>query len=205
MSDKLEQIRLARFSSIGIISVLYIGVPLLILFNIIPWDYKFWALSAGALFVFIVLKVQGVSNADLGFSLHQWRTAVLSVVPMTAALSIISIVYLILNGSRYSPTETIYFYLFYIFVSCPAQELLFRSALRVLLRPLGLTLRIEMLVAASLFGFVHVIYKDPFTLAAMIIVGFFWYHLYLRTRNLIGVTISHITLGILTIALGLVN
>ena len=126
-------------------------------------------------------------------------------VPMTAALSIISIVYLILNGSRYSPTETIYFYLFYIFVSCPAQELLFRSALRVLLRPLGLTLCIEMLVAASLFGFVHVIYKDPLTLAAMIIVGFFWYHLYLRTRNLIGVTISHITLGILTIALGLVN
>ena len=113
MSDKLGQIRLARFSSIGIISVLYIGVPLLILFNVIPWDYKFWTLSAGALFVFIVLKVQGVSNADLGFSLHQWRTAVFSVVPMTVALSIISIVFLILNGSRYSPTETIYFYLLY--------------------------------------------------------------------------------------------
>lgn len=66
-------------------------------------------------------------------------------------------------------------------------------------------IRVNSLVAASLFGFVHVIYKDPLMLAAMMIVGFFWYHLYLRTRNLIGVTISHITLGILTIALGLVN
>lgn len=74
-----------------------------------------------------------------------------------------------------------------------------------MLIPYKLRAGIEKLVAATLFGYVHLIYLDLIVFVAMLGIGYGWYRSYLKAPNLLGVTISHIVLGVLTIALGLVN
>ena len=66
-------------------------------------------------------------------------------------------------------------------------------------------IHIEGIVASLLFGFVHIIYRDALTVVAMTIVGFFWYRAYKRAPGLVGVTVSHVIFGVLTIAVGLVD
>ena len=55
------------------------------------------------------------------------------------------------------------------------------------------------------FGYVHIIYGDVLTVVIMSIVGLVWYRAYQRSSNLIGVTISHVVLGVMTIALGIID
>lgn len=64
---------------------------------------------------------------------------------------------------------------------------------------------LELGVAAALFGYVHIIYGDVLTVVIMSIVGLVWYRAYQRSSNLIGVTISHVVLGVMTIALGIID
>ena len=59
--------------------------------------------------------------------------------------------------------------------------------------------------AWRLFGYVHIIYGDMLTVVVMSIVGLFWYQAYQRSSNLIDVTISHVVLGVMTIALGIID
>ena len=74
-----------------------------------------------------------------------------------------------------------------------------------MLQALSIPRTLELIMASLLFGYVHFIYRDVLTVVAMTIVGFFWYRAYQKTTNLLGVTVSHVVLGVLTIALGIVD
>lgn len=191
--------------SISIILLIYIGIPLCILMNLIPWNMKFVALVTGAMFMYLISRLLGHTNSDLGFTFKRSKDSLLAVTPLTLILLVASILFLVTGGARFQPTEDLRFFIFYVFISCPAQELLFRGVLSNILSAFRMKACIEVAIASLLFGFVHIIYRDALTVVAMIIVGFFWYRAYKRAPSLVGVTVSHVILGVLTIAVGLVD
>ena len=62
------------------------------------------------------------------------------------------------------------------------------------------------IVLSSLcYSFVHIIYKDVLTCVLTFIIGIIWYMFYKKDKNLCGVTLSHMVLGVATIVLGIIN
>ena len=183
----------------------YLTLPILICIGIVPWSMKFAALVVGAVMMYIVMRILGHTHSDIGITRQRTIYSLKTVLPITIALIIAAGLFLLLGKPRFSPTEGIGFYVFYVLISCPAQELLFRGILSRMLQELGAHRVLELGVAAALFGYVHIIYGDMLTVVIMSIVGLFWYRAYQRSSNIIGVTISHVVLGVMTIALGIID
>lgn len=183
----------------------YLMLPILICIGVIPWSMKFAALVVGAVMMYIVMRILGNTHSDIGITRQHTIYSLKTALPITIALIIAAGLFLLLKKPRFSPTEGIGFYVFYILISCPAQELLFRGILSRMLQELRLHRALELGVAAALFGYAHIIYGDMLTVVVMSIVGLFWYRAYQRSSNLIGVTISHVVLGVTTIALGIID
>ena len=183
----------------------YLMLPILICTGVIPWNMKFVALVVGAVMMYIVMRILGNTHSDIGITRQRTIYSLKTVLPITIALIIAAGLFLLLEKPRFSPTEGVGFYIFYILISCPAQELLFRSILSRILQELRLHRTLELGLAAVLFGYVHIIYGDILTVVIMGIVGLFWYRAYQQSLNVIGVTISHVILGVMTIALGIID
>lgn len=183
----------------------YLMLPILICIGIIPWNMKFVVLVVGAVAMYIVMRILGHTYSDIGITRQRTIYSLKTVLPITIALIIAAGLFLLLEKPRFSPTEGVEFYVFYILISCPAQELLFRGILSRILQELRLHRVLELGVAAALFGYAHIIYGDVLTVVIMSIVGLVWYRAYQRSSNLIGVTISHVVLGVMTIALGIID
>lgn len=189
---------------LGITLLLYILVPILILFNSYLYEIKFYLLTGIALLIFILFKLFKVSNKELGIT----KDNLIKSIKRNLILIVISILIIIglkvFHVDKYNPTETILFYLFYVFVSCPIQEFLYRGVFGYF--DTNDKYRILWIIISSLcYSFVHIIYKDILTCVLTFIIGIIWYILYRKDRNLCGVVLSHIVLGILTIFLGIVN
>lgn len=183
----------------------YLMLPILICTGVIPWNMKFVALVVGAVMMYIVMRILGNTHSNIGITRQRTIYSLRTVLPITIVLIIAAGLFLLLERPRFSPTEGIGFYVCYILISCPAQELLFRGILSRMLQELRLHRALELGVAAALFGYAHIIYGDMLTVVVMSIVGLFWYRAYQRSSNLIGVTISHVVLGVMTIALGIID
>ena len=183
----------------------YLMLPILICTGVIPWNMKFVALIVGAVMMYIVMRILGHTHSDIGITRQHTIYSLRTVLPITIALIIAAGLFLLLEKPRFSPAEGIGFYVFYILISCPAQELLFRGILSRILQELRLHRVLELGVAAALFGYVHIIYGDMLTVVIMSIVGLVWYRAYQRSSNLIGAMISHVVLGVMTIALGVID
>lgn len=183
----------------------YLMLPILICIGIIPWNMKFVALIVGAAMMYILMRILGHTHSDIGITRQHTIYSLKTVLPITIALVIAAGLFLLLEKPRFSPTEGIGFYVYYILISCPAQELLFRGILSRMLQELGAHRVLELGVAATLFGYVHIVYGDMLTVVIMSVVGLFWYRAYQRSSNIIGVTISHVVLGVMTIALGIID
>ena len=180
-------------------------LPILICIGIIPWNMKFVALIVGTVMMYILMRILGHTHSDIGITRQRTIYSLRTVLPITIALIIAAGLFLLLEKPRFSPTEGIEFYVFYILISCPAQELLFRGILSRMLQELRLHRVLELGVAAALFGYAHIIYGDMLTVVVMSIVGIVWYRAYQRSSSLIGVTMSHVVLGVMTIALGIID
>lgn len=76
----------------------------------------------------------------------------------------------IFNLDKYNSDETIYFYLFYIFISCPIQEFLYRGVFGYFDKLI--TNKYMFLILPSLmYSFVHIIYKDYLTCILTLSLG----------------------------------
>lgn len=183
--------------------LIYILVPLIILFNENLYDKKFYFLTILGLLIFLLFKLFKVNNTDLGIN-RNVVPALKRNVPLISIFIILIIALKIIGFKKYQPTEGILFYLFYIFISCPIQEFLYRGVFGYFDK-MSKYNYIWIFLSSLCYSFVHIIYKDPLTCILTFLIGIIWYLLYRKDYNLSGVCLSHIVLGILTISLGIVN
>ena len=186
------------------ILIIYIITPILILFNDYLYNIKFYILTIIGLIIFLLMKLFKVSNKELGITKENLFKSIKRNIILIVLCIIIILIFKLFNINKYSPNETLLFYIFYIFISCPIQEFLYR----------GVFLYFDMnskynylwiVLSSLLYSFVHIIYKDILTCILTFIIGIIWYIFYKKDKNLCGVTLSHMVLGVLTIILGIVN
>ena len=183
-----------------VINTLYILVPLSILIFQQLFKYKFYILVTFGILIYFWLRKNNISNEDLGITKRNIANSLISNLPIIISVSII-ILMKFLNINKFVPSETIYFYLFYIFISCPIQEFLYRGFYGYFDNGKHST----MLISSSMYAFVHIIYKDILTIVLTFIIGLIWYNLYIKDKNLFGVSISHCIIGVVTIFLGIID
>lgn len=187
-----------------IILIFYTFIPILILFNNYLFEIKFYILTFIGLIIFIIMKFFKVKNKDLGINKDNILASIKRNLLLMILFVIIIILLKILHIDKYVPNETVLFYLFYVFISCPIQEFLYRGVFGYF--EINTTNNYLWVIISSLYySFVHIIYKDIVTCIFTFIIGIVWYLLYRKDYNLCGVILSHIILGMLTISLGIVN
>ena len=152
------------------------------------------------------MRFLGFNNSEMGITLKETKSSIKHVIHITVFLLIAAIILFFTGkGQRFQPNETAVFYFFYLFISSPVQEFLYRGALKKMLDYLGASETLKLILSTAAYSFVHIIYRDPLTLFLTFIIGLIWYKCYSKTDNLIGVSMSHAVLGIVTIVTGVID
>lgn len=188
-----------------LILALYIILPIIIFYNETLFKYKFYILTIVGTLIYIGLRISKVTNKELGIKKTNILNSLKRNIPIIIIFIIIIIIFKLFSLAKYTPNETIFFYLFYIFISCPLQEFLYRGVFGCFENNIIKNKYIIIFLSSFCYSFVHIIYHDLLTIVLTFIFGIFLYLLYRRDYNLFGVSVSHIVLGILTIYLGIVN
>ena len=187
-----------------LILLIYLLVPILILYNSYLFKIKFYILTIIGILIFILMKLFKIKNKDLGINKDNIFKSIRSNILLILVSLIIIFILKLLHIDKYNSDESIYFYIFYIFISCPIQEFLYRGVFGYFEKSINKKY-LWIILSSFCYSFVHIIYKDILTCILAFIIGIIWYSLYRKDYNLIGVSLSHIVLGILTISLGIIN
>jgi membrane protease YdiL (CAAX protease family) len=169
--------------------------------NVVPFHWRFYALALMTL-VAIGIAVSRHSLESLGLTLPRLRSFLAwSVVP--SAILIALVLASDLRHRAFTP-EHLAFYLFFVFVSAPAQEFLYRSFLFAELRASAIPPKVIVLLSATLFAFMHIIYRDVVTVALTLVAGLIWATVFHSTRKVGIVAFSHAALGVVAIFAGVI-
>lgn len=193
----------------GLAALLCLGyyLPILLVWiGVIPFSYRYHMLIGMTAVMAIYAVVRRRSWRELGFR----SDTLLASLTWNIGLSLVlaaALFALYFGDLIRQPTVPNWnlFYVFYILVSSPAQEFLFRSLIFTEMRAAGITSGlIQVLLSAVTFCSVHVVYHDALTLVVTLTIGLIWGVVYYRAPNFFGVTLSHDVLGVISIAVGLV-
>ena len=142
-----------------ILLIIYFFIPIIILNNNNLFTIKFYILTIIGILIFILMNFFKVNNKDLGIN-SNFFSSIKRNLPLMILFMIILVIIKFLGYNKFIPTETLYFYLFYIFVSCPIQEFLFRGTFGYFEKAL-ITNKFTIAILSSLcYSFMHIIYRD---------------------------------------------
>lgn len=204
MSKNFEIALNSWIAFLSIILSFYILPVLLLISGIIPFSKRFYVLVVVALVLGFLSSREKITFYELGMTRCRLWEALRSLAPLT--LTLISAMLLIFALGINKPIiyGSIRFYLFYIFLSAPLQEFIYRSYLTRAMENAGLNQSLKLIVSSALYSFLHIIYVDLFTLLATFLLGLYWGSNYNKFRNWYAVSISHSILGAFSILLGYV-
>jgi membrane protease YdiL (CAAX protease family) len=180
--------------------------PILLWLRIIPFALRFHILVAMTLMVAIYAYIRKFSWNELGFRKDTFRGALL----WNGFLSLVLVTIMLLAfqaGWIRKPTVPSWslFFVFYVFVSSPCQEFLFRSTMFAELNRSGIVGGIwQVLISAVTYSFMHVFYNDLITLGVTLFMGVIWGIIYRKYPNFWGVALSHAVLGVVSILVGII-
>jgi membrane protease YdiL (CAAX protease family) len=186
--------------------LIYYLPPTLLLTGVIPFTYRFYTLVTLAVVMIGVEYVRGFSLQDLGFRKDTLKPSLL----WNGGLSLIFVAIMCtayMAGWITTPTipDWNLFFVFYVFISSPAQEFLFRSALFAEMRRAGITrLGWLILISSITYCFLHIFYRDLITLGVTLFMGIVWGLIYHKYPNFWGVALSHAVLGVVSILVGII-
>jgi membrane protease YdiL (CAAX protease family) len=103
------------------------------------------------------------------------------------------------------PEISIWSYAFYVLISVPLQEFIFRS---LMFYELDLFLPgnklFAIVVSAIVYASAHLMFRDLRVFGVTLLIGLIWGWLYAKLPNFWGVAISHMILGAAAVAIGIV-
>jgi hypothetical protein len=166
--------------------------------GVIPFSQRFTLLLGMAIVVFVVELIRGRSWKELGF-----RSDTLSGSLKVGAILLIAWVFGAFSSS--AAHESALFYVFYVLISSPTQEFLFRSVVFAEMNRAKIAgARWQVGLSTLIYVFPHTIYKDALTVLVVAAIGAIWGLIYWRYPNIYGVALSHAALGAVSIAAGLI-
>lgn len=181
-------------------------LPVILLASGIVPLYLRWAFLAAVFSVSLILALRhGYSARELGMEMSYMKQsfgANAFFILLTAG------VLFLLTESGLIVTDadppSILFFVFYILLSSPLQEFLFRSFLFAEMNRAGITRpAVQILLSASSFSFIHIIYFDATTTLATFAAGIALAAIYRTYPNLAGVSLAHGIVGTMAIIAGI--
>ena len=182
----------AQIKTIAQIVTLFIIPAILIYFQIIPIQYRFYVLSGVSLIILFIVKVERWTLKELGMRMDNFKSCILPYFILTIlAVAVTFLLAQVLDKSSVNIFNSTHFQYGFILVSF-IQEFVFRSFLMPKLKIL-FSLPITVVISnAFLFGLIHIIYPDSliiFILSFLLGLGFATtYYFY---PNLALATIAH--------------
>lgn len=185
--------------------LLYYLPVVLLVSGMLPFSFR-WMILAGIFILSLLLsRLKGYRAEELGIRISNLKQSLLAnalfIIPVMA-------IFLLLDDTealamKAEPPKTIFFF-FYVLVSSPLQEFLFRSFLFAEMNRSGITrASAQVVVSAASFAFLHIIYLDAFTTLATFAAGLVFAGIYRKYPNLAGVSLSHAVIGTLAILAGI--
>ncbi|MBD2344135.1 CPBP family intramembrane glutamic endopeptidase [Anabaena subtropica] len=188
-----------------IVGLAYILPVLLIYLGLVPFSWRFYILILAAVAVLAIARLYRFSTVELGFTKQNLKSSLSAIALPTLASALLMFIYYMKQGSRIDNSAYTWpFYLFFVAVSSPLQEFLYRGFLFGIFSRAKLAIWLQILLSTLLYSFVHLIYQDVPTLLFTLIIGIFWGCHYAKYRNLHSIIISHSLLGAIAILVGLV-
>lgn len=188
------------------IIILYYLPPLLILVGLLPFAWRFQILACMTVVMLAYDRQHGISLKELGIRRDTLKGSLL--LNAAASISLVVFIYFTFKAGLIRvpviPGWKLFF-AYYLFISSPSQEFLFRSNFFALICRLGFGGPVLRVIASAVtYSFLHIIYKDPITLLATLAAGLLWGWIYHRYPNFWGVAFSHAVLGTVSILVGLI-
>ncbi len=190
----------------AVVGPVFVLPVLLLLAGVIPFAYRFHTLVVMMLAVGAGAGAAGFGWSELGLGRRHMLPSLLWNALVSGLLVAVLVVVYASGGVRPAELpEWNLFFVFYVFVSSPCQELLYRGFLFALMDRWGPRSAVaQVLLSAMLYSFLHLFYRDLITLAVTLVMGLVWGAIYRRHRNLWPVMGSHAVLGAVSILTGLV-
>jgi uncharacterized protein len=198
--------KLIRRELTAFIAFFYIIPIAMLYFGLLP----FWSRHLVLVLMTFILTAYAIGKPiklrELGFRADNLKGSFLWNAVITALA--LGLIYL---GWRFGILESRYysggigFYLFYVFLSAPLQEFVFRSLmfyeLNLLQRKGELA---KVFISAFVYSVAHIVYRDAVVLLITFLIGLVWGYIYLKKPNFWGVAISHAILGAVTVFFGVI-
>jgi len=173
--------------------------------GIVPLNLR-WIFLIGVFSVsMIIVRRNGYRARELGVQMAYLKQ---SLEANTFFVLLSTVLYFFLSGSGLIETDTdppnTLFFVFYILISSPLQEFLFRSFLFAEMNRSGITQPpVQIVISASVFSFIHIIYFDTTTTLATFAAGIVLAAIYRKYPNLAGVSLAHAAIGTMAILAGI--
>jgi membrane protease YdiL (CAAX protease family) len=183
------------------LAAIFVCPVLLLATGVIPFHWRFYTLVLMTLLAGAI-ALSRHSRESLGLTLPRLRSFLAwSVIP--SAILIAIVLASDLRHRAFTPAH-LAFYVFFVFVSAPAQEFLYRGFLFAELRAIAIPPKAIVILSATLFAFMHIIYRDLATVALTLAVGLIWAIVFHTTRKVSIVAFSHAALGVVAILSGVI-
>ncbi|MGJ0509453.1 MAG: CPBP family intramembrane glutamic endopeptidase [Methylocystis sp.] len=183
-------------------ALLLLAPGIAIRLGLLPFDLRFGVLIAVSVLCIGLCFLAGYRGAELGLAgpwvARHWLGCGLVTVLIGAAIYVEA---QFLPAARRQP-DWVRFAPFYVMISSPCQELVFRSIPKLITDRLRLSGVKYMLFSAVTFSLMHIAYGDPLLLANTFVAGLAWAGAYLVTQNIWPIAASHAAVGSLAFWLG---
>ncbi len=191
---------------VALLALVYYLPVTLIWFDILPFSIRYYLLVTMTLGVVLYERARGRSLEELGFRRDTLRGSLLCNLVLSIVLACALFGLDAAGVIRHKEVEHWQgFYVFYVLVSSPFQEFLFRSVLFCEGRRAGISSAFGLVaLSAVTYCFLHIIWRDTITLGITLLMGFVWGAIYTKYPNFWGVALSHAVLGLLSILVGLI-
>lgn len=197
-----------REKELVIVQILYLYIipTLLLFFGVIPGEFRVTMLFLISLLMYGIIKRSGWTYADMGLKKGFLKDFVpyfiFTLVGVIALVVISEIVPKIENREVYEWWEDVRFLLLFIPISV-LQEIVFRGILMHMLRRAFTNIPFVILINASLFALIHIIYINTDIILPLTFIGGIGFALmYYKYQNLIMISISHTILNFTAMILG---
>jgi membrane protease YdiL (CAAX protease family) len=179
--------------------LLYVLPPLLIRAGIIDFQWRMQVLVVVGLAVLIVALIEGGFEwPRLGQ--RQWIESLVANGAIVAVAGGIAVAYWSAHGAGGAAYPSAQFMVFYALVSAPMQEFVYRYRLRMMFK--AFPAAVYVVASAAFYAWAHIVYTDPTIAIGAFGLGLIWGAVFVRTREIVGVTLSHIAVGAIAFWIG---
>lgn len=199
----MERLSLLRF--LPVLSLLFFLPAALIAVGFIPFAYRMPLLILSFCLTVLYSFYRGFTLFELGFRTDNLIQSLKVNIVFASLFSVLLglLFYFEKIPGPYYPALSI-FVPFYLIVSSPLQEFLFRGFLFAEMRAAGVRSSwMLVLFSAFSFSFIHIIYGDWLTLALTFGIGLLWAGIYYHIPNLAGISVFHGVVGLLGVLAGI--